>query len=562
MKTAKIIGAGVIAAAGVLGAMAQSLTDKGVSSDTALARNINVFNTITRLLAETYVDSLRPDAAFNAAIGAMLYTVDPYTEYYDAEEVERLEVMTTGSYGGIGAILLTRDGETYISMPMEGSPSMKAGLKAGDRILRVDTLTVTGRPSDFAVKLLKGDPGTKVTVTVERPYSTDSILTFDIMRERVQDKSVPFYGMVDGVGYVKLNSFQEHSADEVRAAFESFKGNPDLKGVVLDLRGNGGGLVSTAVDILGMVLPRGTRVLETRGKDETSNKAYTTNRSPLLPETPLVILIDEDSASASEITAGAVQDLDRGVLVGRRSFGKGLVQSTLSLPYDGVLKVTTAKYHLPSGRLIQALDYSRRNPDGSVAPTPDSLTNEFATRHGRIVRDGGGLVPDSVVEAPDYSRLMYNLMVSNQIFDYATKFAAEHSEIPAPGEFVITDEIFADFVAFVDTTKVKSDRSGERILADLRKTATTEGFMTDELSAQLDALALLMGPDLNRDLYNRRSEIEGFLGREIVSRFYGRGGEERYSIRFDPEFAVAVSILNEPDLYSGLLSPKPSPGKK
>lgn len=533
----------------------QSAAVKEVSPDTALARNLSVFNTITRYLAQTYVDSLRPDEAFDAAIGAMLYTVDPYTEYYDADEVERLEVMTTGAYGGIGAFILTRDGDTYIHLPIEGSPSYKAGMKGGDRILKVDSVDVRGKASDFTTRLLKGDPGTNVEVTVERPYTTDSIITFNIRREKVQDKSVPFYGVVDGVGYVKLNSFMDKSAEEMKKALESFRNNPKVEGVVLDLRDNGGGLVARAVEILGMMLPRSTKVLETRGKSPDSFKVYTTSGSPVLPDMPLVVLINEESASASEITAGAIQDLDRGVLVGRRSFGKGLVQSTMSLPYDGVLKVTTAKYHLPSGRLIQALDYSHRKPDGTVAPTPDSLTNEFLTKGGRIVRDGGGLVPDSVVPAPEYSRLVYNLVLANQLFDYATKYAAEHPSIPSPGEFTVTDDIFADFVAFVDTAKIKSDKAGEKLLEELRKTAQTEGFMTDELSASLDALAPMVAPDLSRDLNNKREEINNFLGREIVSRYYNRAGEEEYSLRFDKEFEVARDILKNKALYKSLLQP-------
>lgn len=541
-----------------LGSMAfsQSSADKEVSDDMAISRNLNIFNTITRLLAQSYVDSLRPDAAFDAAIEAMLNTVDPYTEYYNSKDVERLEIMTTGAYGGIGAFIMSRDGNTYISMPMEDSPAFKAGLKAGDKIVKVDSIDVTGKRSDFTSSQLKGDPGTMVTVVVERPFAADSILTFNIMRERVQEKSVPYFGTVDNIGYVKLTSFQDKSADEVKDAIESFKDNPDIEGVVLDLRDNGGGLVATSIDILGMILPRGTKVLETKGKGSDAYKTYSTSRSPIIPDIPLVVLIDEGSASASEITAGAVQDLDRGVLVGRRSFGKGLVQSNLPLPYNGILKITTAKYHLPSGRLIQALDYSHRNPDGSVAPTPDSLTHEFKTRGGRIVRDGGGLTPDTVIPIPDYSRLLYNLMVSNQIFDYATKYAATHPDIPSPSEFQITDEIFADFVAFIDTTKIKTDKAGEKLVEELRKTADTEGFMTDELATALDSLMPLVAPDLHRDLYNKRDEISEYLGGEIVSRYYGRAGEQEYNLAFDREFTAARDILKNKKLYDSFLHPK------
>lgn len=555
-----IIAAAFLAATGALLALGQNASRQETGQETALARNINTFNTITRQLAQAYVDSLRPDVAFEAAIGAMLNTVDPYTEYYNSEDVERLQLMTTGAYGGIGAFVLGRDGDTYIQLPIEGTPSYKAGLKPGDRILMVDSVDVTGKPTDFTTRHLKGDPGTMVRVKVERPYVADSILTFDIMRERVQEKSVTYYGVIDGVGFVHLNSFMEKSPEEVREAFESFKDNPEVKGVILDLRENGGGLVNSAVEILSMVLPRGTKIADIKGKTEDSNKSYVTGRSPLLPDVPLVVMIDEGSASASEITAGAIQDLDRGVLVGRRSFGKGLVQSTLSLPYNEVLKVTTAKYHLPSGRLIQALDYSRRNPDGSVAPTPDSLTNEFKTKNGRIVRDGGGLVPDSVIAPPDFSRLVYNLMVANQFFDFANKYAASHPSIPSPAEFKVSDELFDEFVAFVDTTKIKSDKVGERILEELRKTAETEGFMTDELKASIDSMAPLVAPDLKRDLYNKREEIDEFLGREIVSRYYNRAGEDRYSLRFDKEFDVAHKIASNPELYKKFLTP-PSKAK-
>lgn len=548
--------AALISIAAVCGfiAVGQSSPASQVNTDTAYNRNLNVFNAITRYLAEAYVDSMRPDEAFEAAIGAMLNTVDPYTEYYNSDEKERLEIMTTGAYGGIGAYITSRDGNTYISLPIEGSPSYKAGLKGGDRILRVDTIDVTGKTSEYTTRLLKGEPGTHVKVTVVRPFVADSILTFNILRERVQDKSVPFYGVVDGeIGYVKLTSFMEKSAKEMREALESFKANPDIKGVVLDLRSNGGGLVESAIDILGMVLPRGTQVLETRGKTEDAYKAYTTSTSPLLPDLPLAVLIDDGSASASEITAGAIQDLDRGILVGRRSFGKGLVQSTLQLPYDGLLKITTAKYHLPSGRLIQALDYSRRNPDGTVARTPDSLTNKFLTRNGREVRDGGGLVPDTTVNEPDYSRLLYNLMVTNQLFDYATKYAAEHPSIPAAKDFRVTDEMYADFIEFVDTALIKSDVTGQRLLEELKKTAATEGFMTDELAAELDTLTALMKPDLKRDLTNRRDEISKYLGREIVGRYYNRRGEEEYLLNFDDDFNVARAILTDPALYKKML---------
>ena len=528
-----------------------------VSHDTAMSRNIMIFNELVRQLENTYVDSIRPDEAFNVAIGAMLNTVDPYTEYYNSEQKESLMQMTTGVYGGIGAMVMTREGNTYFSEPLEDSPALKAGIKAGDKILRVDSIDMKGKSSDFTTKHLRGEPGTTVRVTVMRPYATDSVMTFDIVRERLRQPSVPFYGVVDGnTGYIYLNSFMENSADEVKKALESFLDNPDVTNLVLDLRGNGGGLVESAINILGNFLPKDTEVLVTKGKDKSQTKTYRTTHNPIFPDMPLAVLIDGGSASASEITAGALQDLDRAVLVGNRSFGKGLVQTTYQLPYDGLLKVTTAKYYIPSGRLIQALDYSHRNPDGSVARTPDSLTNEYKTKHGRIVRDGGGLIPDTTVALRDYSRLLYNLISTQQIFDYATKYAAEHPSIASPSEFYVTDEIFDDFVAFIDTTKVKSDKVGVQMVEDLRKTAKIEGYMTDSLAAGLDALQKQLQPELKDILYNRKDEVSEFLGREIVGRYYLGAGEDEYMLRFDNDLKTAREILTDPAKYNSILGLK------
>lgn len=544
---------GLLGLAGVAITWAQS--DQDVSFDTAMNRNLTIFNAVAEQLAQNYVDSVRPDEAFDLAIAGLLYTVDPYTEYYNSSEIQRLEQMTTGSFGGIGSFIHEYNGETYIGLPMENAPAYKAGMKAGDHIVRVNDVDVRGKGSEFTIKQLKGDPGTSLKIEVIRPYAADSILSFELIREKLQDKSVPYYGVIDGIGYVKLTSFMEKSGDEVKEALESFRKNPEVKGVILDLRDNGGGLVGSAVDILGMFLPSGTKVLETKGKYRYNDYVYRTEGSPILRDMPLVVMINGNSASASEITAGAIQDLDRGVIVGRRSFGKGLVQSTLSLPFDGALKVTTSKYHLPSGRLIQALDYSKRREDGSVAPTPDSLTHEFKTHKGRIVRDGGGLVPDSVIEDKAFPRVLYNLIVEDQIFKYATKFASENPSIPSPAEFRITDEIFDDFIAFVDTAKVKGNDAGKRLLDELEKTAKADGLLTEDMQASLSALAPMVAPDLSRDIRNKRPEIEEYLGREIVRRYYGTSGEEEYSLRFDNEFKVALDILKDKNLYESFLKP-------
>lgn len=545
----------LIAGAAFAGGSAATQT---VSHDTELNRNLYVFNSIVKNLEENYVDTIRGNEAFRAAVAAMLNTVDPYTEYYASDDRETLERMSTGvNYGGIGSFVLGRDGWTYISEPITGSPSQVAGMRAGDRITRVDTTAVAGLTTDQVTKLLRGEAGTPVKVEVVRPYVADSLLTFDLIRERVVQPSVDYYSLSPaGIGYLKLNSYIDRSPAEVADALDSLSA-AGLKSLILDLRGNGGGLVNSAVDILGNFLPKGTEALRTRGRDNTENKVYKTSIRPRFPDLPLVVLIDGGSASSSEITAGALQDLDRAVLVGSRSFGKGLVQSTLQLPYDGVLKVTTAKYYIPSGRLIQALDYSHRNPDGSVAPTPDSLTHEYTTRAGRIVRDGGGLTPDSVVSWGNTSRLLYNLVMAHQIFDYANRYVNTHPAPAKVSDLTMTDEMWSDFVAGVDTTKMRSDKIGMEYLKNLRSEADNEGFMTDELKEALNALEPLLQPDLQRDLNNKRKEVSEFIVEELADRYFGGKGRTAVTLLNDPGYDAAVAILSDPALYRRMLAPQP-----
>lgn len=522
------------------------------SGDAALARNLTTFNAIVKELKDNYVDSIAPDRAFGAAIDALLGTIDPYTEYYPVEEQDALQKMTTGEYGGIGSYLMDRDSSTYISAPMEGSPAARAGIKAGDRILRVDSIDVSHKLSADVTKVLRGRPETPVTIQLLRPYAKDSIVTVTLQRELLRQPSVPYYTVFDNTGYILLTSFINKSPAEVKAALEEFKADPRVKNIVLDLRGNGGGLVESAVDILSYFVPKGTEVVRTRGRDEASERVYKTTRSPLFPDIPLVILIDGATASASEILAGAVQDLDRGVLVGSRSFGKGLVQSTRPLPFSGVLKVTVAKYYTPSGRLIQALDYAHRNEDGSVSRIPDSLTHEYKTLHGRIIHDGGGLAPDSVIDWGKVNRLVYNVVRDNWSFDYATRFEAQHPQVAAPEDFVITDDIYADFKKSIDPKKFKYDRVMEEAMKQLRDIATEEGYMGDETTAAFDSLQKLLIHDLDRDLDTHRPEIEEYLGSEIMSRYYYDRGKTAYMLRNDKALKAARDILNS-DRYNKIL---------
>ncbi len=367
------------------------------SPKTDISRSIDIFTSVFKELQTNYVDSIDAEKSINTAIAAMLNDIDPYTEYYPASEQEDLAMMTSGEYGGIGAVITEIPGRgVFISEPYEGTPSQKAGLKAGDLIVAIDADTVLTWHNSQVSNRLKGEAGTPLTITVKRPYNgPDSILKFDLVRSKIQLPSVPYYGMVsDNTGYIYLTQFTDKSAADVRNALLELMKNPAMKSLILDLRGNPGGLLESAVKIVSYFVPKNTEVIRTRGKGLLNEKVYKTTSAPIDTDLPIVVLIDGSSASAAEITAGALQDMDRAVIIGSRSFGKGLVQGTRPIPYDGMFKVTTGKYYLPSGRLIQAIDYSRRNPDGSVARTPDSLTNEFATQHGRIVRDGGGITPD------------------------------------------------------------------------------------------------------------------------------------------------------------------------
>lgn len=526
------------------------------SHDVSVSRNLSTFNAIVKELELNYVDSIRPDEAFGSAIEAFLATVDPYTEYYSPDDRTELTKMTTGQYdyGGIGSYIMQRDGSSYISGPMEGAPAAKAGLRSGDKIIRVDSVDTSRMGSAEVTTKLRGLAGTPVTVTVQRPFVADSIITFELVRGKLTDPSVPYFDVVDeNTGYIRLTQFLADSGRQVYEALQQFKANPEVSQIVLDLRGNGGGLLEQAVDILGNFLPKGTEVLRTRGRDKNLEKVYKTTKKPIFPDIPLAVLIDGSSASASEITAGALQDLDRAVLIGSRSYGKGLVQSTRPLPFDGLLKVTVAKYYIPSGRLIQALDYSHRNPDGSVARTPDSLTNVYRTLHGREVRDGGGLTPDISIDWGKVSPLLYNLVADNKIFDYATRYANTHDSIAPAWEFEVTDEIFEDFKGSLDKGSLKYDKVMDQLLKQLREAAEAEGYLTEEASQQIDILSPMLSNDVDQDLENKREEISEYLGSEIASRYYFENGRLIQSLKKDKALKTAIETLSDKNKLDEIL---------
>ncbi len=534
----------IFAAAIVVLALLSSAATRSKKVD--ISRNLDIFNALYKELQTFYVDSIDAEKSINTAIGAMLDDIDPYTEYIPAKEQEQFRSMTSGEYGGIGSVIQETDRGVIISDPYEGSPARLAGLRPGDLIVMIDGDSTAGWRSSKVSEHLKGQSGTNVKVTVNRPYADDSILTFDIRRAKIQIPSVPYYGMLrDHTGYIVLNTFSEKSYPEVREAVEALK-KQGAQRLILDLRGNGGGLVESAVQILGIFLPKGTTVLNTRGKGVLNEKVYKTSVKPVDTEIPLAVLIDGASASASEIVTGALQDLDRAVVLGNRSYGKGLVQSTRQLPYDGLLKVTVAKYYIPSGRLIQAIDYSHRNPDGSVARIPDSLTSVFKTAGGREVRDGGGITPDITVELPEVNRLTFNVVRDNWAFDFATRYAATHDTIPAPQDFVITDTIYEEFKSFIDPARFNYDKVCETAVDQLRKIAETEGYMNDSTSRQFDILASMLKHDLGHDLDINRKAISPYLAGEIVNRYYFNRGEIINSLREDVVVDSALSVLGGP----------------
>ncbi len=528
------------------------------SNKTGVARGLTVFNALVKELQTNYVDTIDSEKLITTAIDAMLYQIDPYTEYYPEEDREELTSISSGQYGGIGAYLQYRNGITIVSEPIYDAPAMRAGVRHGDVILEVDGEDVSKfSEPDQVSKRLRGQPGTEVRVKVRRPFVSDSILEFNILRKTISVDPMPYYGIDSaGAGYIRLTTFNDKSAERVRDAVVELKRDPRLKGIILDLRGNGGGLLESAVQIVGLFVPKGTEVVRTRGFEDKHLKIYKTTKKPVDLDLPLVVMTDGNTASSSEIVAGSLQDLDRAVIVGSRSFGKGLVQVPRPLPYDGLLKVTVARYYIPSGRLIQAIDYSHRNPDGSPARIPDSLTKVWKTAHGREVRDGGGITPDVAVSDTTMNRLIYNVIADNWAFDFANRFRARNPQIADADTWCVTDSIFEEFKASIDPDKFKYDRACETGLDYLRKAAISEGYMNDSVAAQLDVLAGLLRHDLNHDLDLNRKKLIPIIDEEISQRYYSDSDRVKRSLRYDIEADTARAVLLDRDRYNSILRPK------
>lgn len=544
----------LLASSTISGAMRSSKSD--------VTSNINIFSSIIKELQANYVDSIDMNSIVETGISAMLSRLDPYTEYFNVSEQKEFRDRNAGEYAGIGSYIMQRNGFVEISGPHEGSPAAAAGLRPGDRILAIDGEDMKGKTTEDVSGKLRGAIGSKTSVSVSRPWVTDSLLTVEVTREKIRIPAVTYYGVTDGnLGYIQLSQYSEKSADEVKDALTDLMENSRIEGLILDLRGNGGGYLESAVKILGYFLPKGTEVLRTRGKGLRDEKIYRTSAKPIAPDLPLVVLTDGTTASSSEITAGALQDLDRAVILGMRTYGKGLVQTTFGLPYDGMIKVTTAKYYIPSGRLIQSVDYSERGTDGRPKQIADSLTREFRTAGGRIVRDGGGITPDTLMEYPEVSRLLYNVVTDQWAYDFANKYRAEHPDVPSIDSIAITDEIYGEFKNFIDPARFNYDKVCETAISDLRKLAKIEGYMSDEVDAQITVLEGLMKHTLDKDLDTHRKAIAPYLEREIASRYYYDRGETRSSLRHDDMFKAACSLLKDRNAYNSILNPAKA-GKK
>ncbi|PTX22888.1 S41A family C-terminal processing peptidase-3 [Pontibacter mucosus] len=516
-----------------------------------IAKNLDVFATLFKEVNTYYVDDVPPAQMMRTGIDAMLKSLDPYTNYIPEDDIEDFRTMTTGQYGGIGAVIGSRDGKVVVQMPYENSPAHKAGLAIGDEILKVNGVDVRGKSTEEVSKLLKGQANTSVKLEV-RSYGQNKSRTLDLLRENIMVENVPYYGMLDGeIGYLQLSGFTVDAGKEVKMAVQKLKEKGAQK-IVLDLRDNPGGLLHEAVNISNIFVEKGKDIVSTKGKVEEWNKTYKALDEPLDLEMPLVVLTSSRSASASEIVAGVMQDYDRAVLVGERTFGKGLVQVTRPLSYNSQLKVTTAKYYIPSGRCIQAIDYAHRNEDGSVATIPDSLRAAFKTAAGRVVYDGGGVSPDVVVEQPNYSEIIRTIAAKGYFFDYANKYKLEHPSIPAATEFKLTDAEYKKFVAYLDDKDLSYTTAIENELEDLASKAK-EGKHYDDIQAELAAIRKKVSHNKANDLMRFRAEIQEMLESEIASRYYLQKGYIESSFDDDPDILAAVQVLKDPVKYKSYL---------
>lgn len=527
-----------------------------------ISKNLDIFNSIFKELDMFYVDTVNAEKMIQTGVEGMLSLTDPYTEYYPEEEVSSLKEMTTGKYGGIGAAIRYYEAKDRIAVvePTEGMPAAEAGVKAGDIILSVggkEMVRGDMKPQEFSSKVseaLRGEPGTSFVLKVLRPLKNDStVMEFKITRKNIRTNPVPYYGMVkDSIGYLALSSFTENSAKDFKKAFIELK-QKGAKSLIIDLRDNGGGSLSEAVDIVNLYVPKGQEIVVTKGKVRQAQGSYKTQNEPVDTQIPLAVLVNGATASASEIVSGSLQDLDRAVVIGSRTFGKGLVQTIRPLPYNGTLKVTTSKYYIPSGRCIQAIDYAKKNADGSVARTPDSLTTVFHTAAGREVRDGGGIRPDIEVKGDKIPNIVFYLMNDDLIFDYATQYCWDHPTLASVDDFKLTDADYEAFKKLVKSRNFTYDRQSEKMLKSLKEIAEFEGYMT-EAAEEFKALEKKLNHNLDRDLDYFAKPIKEYISQEIVTRYFYQRGAAMERLKDDTDLEEAIKVLQNPVRYREILS--------
>lgn len=534
-----------------------------------ISKNLDIFNSIFKELDLFYVDTINPDKMIQNGVEGMLALTDPYTEYYPEEEVSSLKEMITGKYAGIGAVIRYYKPKDRIAIvePVEGMPAAEAGVKAGDIILSVGGKEMERggmKPQEFSSKVseaLRGDPGTSFVIKVLRPLKNDStVMEFKITRKNIRNNPVPYYGFVkEGIGYLSLTSFTDNCAKDVKKAFIELK-EKGAKALIIDLRDNGGGSLQEAVDIINFFVPKGKEIVVTKGKIRQAAGSFKTANEPIDTEIPLAVLVNGNTASASEILSGSMQDMDRAVIVGTRTFGKGLVQTTRQLPYNGTLKVTTSKYYIPSGRCIQAIDYAKKNADGSVARIPDSLTNVFHTAAGREVRDGGGIRPDIEVKGSKSPNILFYLMNDDLIFDYATRYCLTHAPLTDIQHFTLTDADYAEFKALVKSRHFKYDQQTEKILKSLKEIAEFEGYM-DGAKEEFKALEQKLNHNLDRDLDYFAKPIKEQIAEEIATRYFYQRGAAMQRLKDDDDLRKAIEVLSDEAKYKQILQPVAKKGK-
>ncbi len=535
-------------------------TQQSDNKNFEISKNLDIFNAIFKELNLFYVDSIKSKDIIELGVRSMLNSLDPYTEYISEDKMPEFKFMITGEYAGIGSIITSRDGKVLIIDPYEGMPAASNGLQIGDQLLEIDGFVLSGDNSSEASEKLKGQPNTKVKIKFQRAGEKKP-RTIEIERKLIHINPVTYYGvMKNDVGYIALSSFTDGCFQGVRDAFEDLRKNKGVKSLILDLRDNGGGSMEEALQILNMFIPKGKVLLTTKGRVKQNERVYRATQNPIDTVMPLAVMINQGSASASEIVAGALQDQDRAVIIGRRSFGKGLVQTPRELPYNGQLKVTTYKYYIPSGRCVQAIDYAHRDSRGYAERIPDSLTTVYYTEKGRPVRDGGGVTPDFSVSETKIPNIYYYMEADGTLMDFVVQWRVKHPTIASPSEFVLTDQDYEEFKEYMKTANFKYDRQSEKGLASLKEIMEFEGYL-DTASEEFKALEKKLQPDLNRDLELHRESLSKQLAKEIMHQYYYAKGELIYTLRNDKDLDKTLEVLGDKSLYDKTLTVSETAGK-